>query len=120
RTVSASGTLTAGPREVAKLTEVDGFDVDIPAEGNVVFFRYVDRPGVVGTIGGILGTEGVNIAGMQVARLAAGGEALMTLVTDSPMSVDLIDNAAEVIGATRASGVGLDDEPSSGLAGLSR
>ncbi|MFE4462695.1 hypothetical protein ACFROC_35530, partial [Nocardia tengchongensis] len=30
--------------------------------------RYTDRPGVVGTLGRILGESEINIAGMQVAR----------------------------------------------------
>ena len=34
----------------------------------MAFFRYEDRPGMVGTVGRILGEAGVNIAGMQVAR----------------------------------------------------
>ncbi|WP_018350784.1 phosphoglycerate dehydrogenase [Longispora albida] len=109
RTLTVSGTRTAGPREVEKLTELDGFDLDVPAEGHVLFFRYADRPGVVGTIGGILGVAGVNIAGMQVARIEAGGEALMALAVDSPVQPELLERSAEVIGASRASAVALTD-----------
>ena len=57
-----SGTLT-GRTQVQKLTEVDGFDVDLRAEGHLLFFRYTDRPGVVGVVGALLGEAGVNIAG---------------------------------------------------------
>lgn len=46
RTVSVSGTVThAGSRDLLKLTEVDGFDVEIGAEGILLFLRYADRPG---------------------------------------------------------------------------
>ena len=38
---------------------------------------------MVGTVGGILGDAGVNIAGMQVARDAKGGQALVALSVDS-------------------------------------
>jgi D-3-phosphoglycerate dehydrogenase len=111
RTVRVSGTvLVTTGREVRKLTEVDGFDLDLPAEGIQIFFRYVDRPGVVGTIGSILGEAGVNIAAMQVARREAGGEALMTLTVDSPVGADLLDAAARAIGATGATTVDLADE----------
>ncbi|GIG58163.1 D-3-phosphoglycerate dehydrogenase [Longispora fulva] len=109
RTVSVSGTLTAGPREVAKLTEVDGFDLDVPAEGNVILFRYADRPGIVGAIGGLLGEAGVNIAGMQVARLSAGGDALMALAVDSPVHGELLSSAAAVVGASSACTVDLTE-----------
>jgi D-3-phosphoglycerate dehydrogenase / 2-oxoglutarate reductase len=111
RTVQVSGTaVSSGAREVLKLTEVDGFDLDIPADGILLFFRYVDRPGVVGAIGSILGAAGVNIAAMQVARREAGGEALMTLTVDSAVGPDLLAAAADAIGASAASTVDLREE----------
>ena len=74
RTVSVSGTVAhTGARDVIKLTEVDGFDVEIGAEGILLFLRYADRPGVVGTVGTLLGEAGVNIAACRwpAARPAA-------------------------------------------------
>ena len=62
RPVSVSGTLT-GPQQEQKLTEVTGYDVDLRLEGHLLFFRYTDRPGVVGTVGARLGDAGVNIDG---------------------------------------------------------
>jgi D-3-phosphoglycerate dehydrogenase len=110
RLVSVSGTYVAGPREAVKLTELDDFDLDLAAEGILLFFRYVDRPGVVGTVGSILGKAGVNIAAMQVGRSEAGGEALMTLTVDNAVAPELLASAAEAIGATAASTVDLRDE----------
>jgi D-3-phosphoglycerate dehydrogenase len=111
RAVSVSGTVLGMPgRETIKLTEVDGFALELAAEGNLLFFRYADRPGVVGTVGSILGQTGVNIAAMQVARREAGGEALMTLTVDSPVVADLLDAAATAIGATASSTVDLSEE----------
>jgi D-3-phosphoglycerate dehydrogenase len=111
RTVRVSGTVvTTGAREVLKLTEVDGFDIELGAEGILLFFRYLDRPGVVGTVGSILGEAGVNIAAMQVARREAGGEALMTLTVDSSADAELLSAGAAAIGATAASAVDLREE----------
>jgi D-3-phosphoglycerate dehydrogenase / 2-oxoglutarate reductase len=111
RTVRVSGTAVGvGAREVLRLTEVDGFALELPAEGILLFFRYVDRPGVVGAIGSILGEAGVNIAAMQVARREAGGEALMTLTVDSAVGTDLLSSAADAIGAAAASTVDLRDD----------
>jgi D-3-phosphoglycerate dehydrogenase len=111
RTVSVSGTLwSTGLRETLKLTEVNGFDLELDAEGILLFFRYTDRPGVVGRIGTILGRIGVNIAAMQVSRRSAGGEALMTLTVDSPVPADLLHEASREIGAVGASAVDLRDE----------
>ncbi|MFV2020492.1 phosphoglycerate dehydrogenase [Micromonospora sp. LOL_023] len=110
-TVSVSGTVVhTGGRDLVRLTEVDGFDLELTAEGILLFFRYVDRPGVVGTIGSTLGEAGVNIAAMQVARRSAGGEALMTLTVDSAVGAESLSSAASSIGATAASAVDLREE----------
>ena len=111
RTVSVSGTLWSnGQRETLKLTEVNGFDLELDAEGVLLFFRYTDRPGVVGRVGTILGRLGVNIAAMQVSRRSAGGEALMTLTVDSSVPADILHEAASEIGAAAASAVDLRDD----------
>ncbi len=110
RSVSVSGTLTTGPREVAKLTEVDGFDIEIPLTGHLLFLRYTDRPGVVGTLGSTLGEAGINIASMQVSRVQPGGEALMGVEVDSPVSVALLETVAEAVGATTAAAVDLTED----------
>jgi D-3-phosphoglycerate dehydrogenase len=111
RTVSVAGTVTVtGTRETRKLTDVDGFELELAAEGVLLFFRYADKPGVVGRIGSVLGDAGVNIAAMQVARREAGGEALMALTVDSSVDVDLLSSATTVIGASRGSIVDLRGE----------
>jgi D-3-phosphoglycerate dehydrogenase len=109
RTVTVSGTYLAGHREGAKLTGLDGYELELDADGVLLFFRYADRPGVVGTIGTILGAAGVNIAAMQVARREAGGEALMTLTVDSPVTAELLTRAADAIGAAASATVDLTD-----------
>jgi D-3-phosphoglycerate dehydrogenase len=108
RTVSVAGTVTVtGTREIRRLTEVDGFDLELGAEGVLLFFRYSDRPGVVGAIGTILGEVGVNIAAMQVARRSAGGEALMALTVDSSVGAEVLSTVAAAIDSTRGSIVDL-------------
>ncbi|MGB8649740.1 MAG: phosphoglycerate dehydrogenase [Mycobacteriales bacterium] len=104
--VSASGTLS-GPRQVEKLTEVDGFDVDLVPAEHLVFLRYADRPGVVGTVGAALGEAQVNIAGAQVSRTAQGGDALMALTVDDAVPAEVLDRIAHAIGAQSARSVDL-------------
>ncbi|MGI8697502.1 MAG: phosphoglycerate dehydrogenase [Mycobacteriales bacterium] len=106
--VSVSGTLY-GPKQIEKITEVSGYDVDLRADGHLVFFRYRDRPGVVGTIGADLGAADINILGAQVSR-ARGGEALMALEVESALPADLLGRISEAIGATYAWTVHVDGE----------
>ena len=110
RVVSVAGTFVATPRETAKLTDLDGYELDLAAEGVLLFFRYSDRPGVVGAVGSILGASGVNIAAMQVSRREAGGEALMALTVDSTVSPEVLAAAAETVGATASSTVDLSSD----------
>ncbi|MCZ2859801.1 phosphoglycerate dehydrogenase [Blastococcus sp. VKM Ac-2987] len=99
--VTVAGTLF-GKNQVPRLTEVDGFEIDLAASGYLLFFVYADRPGVVGTVGAALGEAGVNIAGAQVSRADEGGEALMAVTVDSPVGPELLDDIAGRIGARAA------------------
>jgi D-3-phosphoglycerate dehydrogenase len=99
--VTVSGTLF-GKNQVPKLTEVNGFDVDLDLSGYLLFFVYADRPGVVGTIGAALGEAGINIAGAQVSRTNRGGEAFMAVTVDSPVPTELLGDIAGRIGAREA------------------
>lgn len=92
-TVSVGGVLV-GKRDNERLVRVYGYDLDMAFQGPLAFFRYEDRPGVVGIIGTILGEAGVNIANMQVARRSEGGEALMGLAVDSPIPQDVLEGIA--------------------------
>jgi D-3-phosphoglycerate dehydrogenase len=105
---SVAGTL-AGTRQREKIVDVDGFDVDVLLGEHIAFLTYVDRPGVVGTLGGILGEAGINIAGMQVGRKGEGGDAMVVLTVDSAIPADTLDAVATSIGASSTSAVDLVD-----------
>jgi len=104
--VTVAGTV-AGARDVGKLVEVDTFDVDVPVSDHMAFFRYHDRPGVVGVVGRVLGEASVNIGGMQVSR-DEGGHALIVLTVDSAVPSDRIDAIVAEIGAHSGKAVDLD------------
>jgi D-3-phosphoglycerate dehydrogenase / 2-oxoglutarate reductase len=99
--VTVSGTLY-GKNQIPRLTEVVGFEIDLEASGYLLFFTYIDRPGVVGAVGAALGQAGVNIAGAQVSRTTRGGEALMAVTVDSHVPADLLGEIAATIGAREA------------------
>ncbi|MFC1405342.1 MULTISPECIES: phosphoglycerate dehydrogenase [Streptacidiphilus] len=106
REVAVSGTLT-GPKRVQKIVGVDTFDVDVVLTDHMAFFRYDDRPGVVGSLGRILGEAGINIAGMQVSRDDEAGDALVSLTVDSEIPQPLLTEIAAEIGAKFARSVNL-------------
>jgi D-3-phosphoglycerate dehydrogenase / 2-oxoglutarate reductase len=104
--VSVSGTLS-GPRHVEKIVEVDGFDIELVPTEHMAFLRYDDRPGIVGTVGRILGDHDINIAGMQVSRDAKGGHALVALTVDSAIPHGVLDEIVREIGASQGRTVDL-------------
>lgn len=76
-----------GPR----IVNLDGFNIDFHPSGNLLYVQHMDRPGVIGHVGKVLGDHGVNIATMQVGRKEAGGEAIMVLSFDKPLAEDMIE-----------------------------
>ncbi|GAB3050118.1 phosphoglycerate dehydrogenase [Sediminivirga luteola] len=107
--ISVSGTLT-GPKQVQKLVEVNGFELEIPLTDFLLVFLYEDRPGVIGQLGQSLGRSNVNIAGMQVSRTDEGGLALSVLAVDSPVPAEVVAAVAGAIDATDASSVVLTED----------
>jgi D-3-phosphoglycerate dehydrogenase len=99
KTVCVDGTLM-GIRKVEKIIAIDGFDLDLPPTENLLFLRYVDKPGVVGAVGNALGSAKINIAGMQVSRDAEGGNALMAITVDSALSDAVLAAVKAETGAT--------------------
>jgi D-3-phosphoglycerate dehydrogenase len=104
--VSVSGTL-AGPKHLQKIVAVGEYDVDLALADHMLVLRYEDRPGVVGTVGRVIGEAGINIAGMQVARATVGGEALAVLTVDDTVPSGVLAEVAAEIGATSARSVNL-------------
>jgi len=98
KSVKVDGTLM-GIRKVEKIIAIDNFDLDLPPTDNLLFLRYADKPGVVGSVGNALGSAKINIAGMQVARESAGGNALMALTVDSAVSDAVTDALKKETGA---------------------
>jgi D-3-phosphoglycerate dehydrogenase len=105
--ISVSGTLT-GRRQLEKLVEVNGFGMEIAPAEHMVFLTYTDRPGIVGIVGQILGSEGINIAGMQVCRDARGGDALIVLSVDSAIPAAVLDDILSTIGAVVGRAIDLE------------
>jgi D-3-phosphoglycerate dehydrogenase len=106
--VSVSGTLI-GIAQRERLVEIDEYDVDIEPTEHLAFFRYEDRPGMVGTVGRILGDAQVNIAGMQVARDTKGGHALVALSVDTAIPAPVLEEIRTEIDAASVRAVDLTE-----------
>jgi len=98
-TISVSGTLT-GTKQIEKIVEINGYDVEVPVAAHLIVMVYTDRPGIVAVYGKEFGDASINIAGMQIARHRAGGQALSVLTIDSQVPEGLLEKVSEAIDAT--------------------
>jgi D-3-phosphoglycerate dehydrogenase / 2-oxoglutarate reductase len=74
-----------------RIVRLDGFRVDASPSGYMLICSFSDKPRVIGPVCTILGDRGINIAGMQVGREKAGGEAVMVLNVDGSVSGDIME-----------------------------
>lgn len=91
-------------RNDAAIMEVDGFTLNSPLVGDVLITHHRDQPGVIGSVGMILGRHDVNIAGMQVGRHLPrrGGEAIMVLNVDDVIPAEALSELKEIPGIETA------------------
>jgi D-3-phosphoglycerate dehydrogenase len=110
-------TTTAGEHAVAgalfgrqgdgRITEIDGFRIEVMPAGYMLLMRSSDVPGVVGRVGTILGDHGVNISRFHLGgRRERGGEAMSVIETDAPVGDSTLEELrafGPVISARRIS-----------------
>jgi D-3-phosphoglycerate dehydrogenase len=84
--LTAEGTVLHGT--APRLLALDGIDLEAPLEGNMLFTRNRDVPGVIGQIGTALGALGVNVATFALGRREAvhGAEALALIRVDGEVT----------------------------------
>lgn len=91
---------TLGRRHRPHLLEAWGqrFNLQLDDDAHLVLFRYSDRPGMIGRVGSIFGSAGVNIAAAAVGRRLPEDEgngrdivAVMAVATDGHVPPDVID-----------------------------
>ena len=81
-TTVAAGTLFGD--QYVRLVQLGPYRMEGYLDGVLLVFLHRDVPGLIGFVGTIFGTYGVNIAQMTVGRVAPGGEAIGILNLDSP------------------------------------
>ncbi len=79
--------------EWLRLIGVDDIDIEVPLEGNLIYIRNRDVPGVVGKVGTTLGRGNVNIANLALGRSArqVGAEAIAVVQTDTPAPEQVLE-----------------------------
>ena len=95
-THSVTGALL-GDGEI-RVTNIDGFPINVPPSHHMLFTVHRDMPGIIGKIGSLLGSFNVNIASMQVGRKIVRGDAVMVLSLDDPLPEGILAEITKVAG----------------------
>ena len=98
---SVAGTLF-GPSDsvgaAPRLVELFGIKVEADLAGYMLYVVNEDAPGFIGRLGTTLGESGVNIGTFHLGRRTAGGEAIVLLSVDEPVTPTLIANVRALPG----------------------
>lgn len=94
---------TVFPDQKGRITFIDKYNLDLNAQGNYLYFRNNDRPGIVGKVGTVLGANNVNIANFELARVDnKGSEAVSFVLVDDPITPDVIAQLLKIDGIIEA------------------
>jgi D-3-phosphoglycerate dehydrogenase len=86
---SVAGAVADGQPFIEQIGE---YNLHLPAaSGYLLMTRHVDRPGMIGAVGRLLGEADVNISSMQVGRSGPRARALMLLSVDDPIPPEVVE-----------------------------
>ena len=82
--ISLTGSSLGGG--AVRVFEVDGFRIDFSGSHPTLLIRHIDTPGVIARVARVIADDDVNIATLVSARRKRGGEAMMSVEVDRPLS----------------------------------
>ncbi len=83
--------------QIGRVVAIDGFVVDIPADGHVMVLRNRDVPGVIGRVGSVLGAAEINVASYHQSRMESPGSgALAAIVVDQAPGAEVLEKLASL------------------------
>jgi D-3-phosphoglycerate dehydrogenase len=86
---SVAGVISDGR---ANVVQIDEYELHLPpTPGYLLVTQHVDRPGIIGRVGTLLGEADINISSMQVGRRTPRGKALMLLSVDEPVPLAVVE-----------------------------
>lgn len=79
----------------AKLTRIDGMDVEVTGEFDAMVVRQTDTAGNLAHVAGCLSAEGINIGSVFMHRKRKGGDSFTVFEVDEPIPQPVIDHILE-------------------------
>lgn len=95
-------------RREPRIVRIGDYRLDLAPAAHLLLVWNMDRPGIIGRVGTVLGAHAVNIANMHVGRIAPGGTALMVLTLDGPVPEAALRALAGIQGVSGVRAVHLE------------
>lgn len=77
-------------RTEGRIVMIDEYRVDVEPKGWLIVGPHINRPGIIGKVGMVLGNAGINIDSMQVGRTEIAGTNIMVMGVDSDIPADVM------------------------------
>ena len=100
RTRSVSGTLFTGKEP--RIVDIEGVQIEAGLSENMIFIRNEDKPGLIGSVGTILGEAGQNISNFHLGRTPEGDSAICLVALDSTLTEDVMNQISNLDQVTMA------------------
>ncbi|MEX0602612.1 MAG: phosphoglycerate dehydrogenase [Bacteroidota bacterium] len=81
-----------------RIVAIDGYHLEFNPEGHLLVYTNVDRPGMLASVGSLLASAKINIAGVALGRNRPGERAMTIMSVDSPISADTLKALGSVEG----------------------
>ena len=100
QSISLAGTLLGDchPRLVC----IDQYEIEVVPEGALLITRHEDKPGVIASLGSVLGNANINISSMQVGVADDKKEAMAVISVSSPLSEEVIAGVCDIPAVQKA------------------
>ncbi|NLD47129.1 MAG: phosphoglycerate dehydrogenase [Clostridiaceae bacterium] len=101
REISVSGTIFA--KQEIRVVDFFGYKLDFEPSPHVIAIQNIDKPGIIGQIGTILGAADINIAAMQWSRNRKGEKAVSFVSIDCEIANEVLERIKNIDGVLKAS-----------------
>ncbi|MFA6851512.1 MAG: ACT domain-containing protein, partial [Selenomonadaceae bacterium] len=84
--------------EEGRIVAIDDYRVDVDPHARILICPHINRPGIIGSVGSVMGAAGINISSMQVSKTEATGTNIMVLTIDNDIPANILKEVINIDG----------------------
>ena len=107
KTAVIKGSLLA--KDIKRIVQINNYTTSIEPKEHMLLVPHINKPNMVALVAGVLGSDKINISGMQVAQSVDNPElSVMIINCDSEVKEDTLSKINAVEGVNQAKYIGLE------------